>query len=212
MEDKRMSEQNPYQKLDVSKDASFEEIQSARDRLFASQDDEQARMEVEAAYDAILMDRLRQRQTGELEVPERIRYAEQLAEPTKKLTLPTFPKLGSSPAWLERALDRPSVKELGISSGVLGGLAVLAYLSQANPDGSALILALGIGFNIYWINRKDLKLGRAVLLTLLGIVVGGVLGALGLSVLQSSLPGLDVTVVLTLVVLAIFWLISNFLR
>lgn len=207
-----MSEQNPYQKLEVSKNASFEEIQSARDRLFASQDDEQARMEVEAAYDAILMDRLRQRQTGELEVPERIRYAEQLAEPPKKLTLPNLSKLGSSPAWLGRSLDRPSAKELGITSGVLGGLAALVCLSQANPNGSALILALGIGFNIYWINRKELKLGRAVLLTLLGIVMGGVLGTLGLVALQSSLPGLDLSVILTLVVLAVFWLISNFLR
>jgi hypothetical protein len=33
MEDKRMSEQNPYTKLEVPEDASFEEIQSARDRL-----------------------------------------------------------------------------------------------------------------------------------------------------------------------------------
>lgn len=211
MEDKRMSEQNPYQKLEVSKDASFEEIQSARDRLFSLQDDEQARMDVEAAYDAILMDRLRQRQTGELEVPERIRFAEQLAEPTKKMALPSLPKLNGSPAWLQRSLDRPSTQEIGITSGVWVGLAGLTYLSSQNPNGLSLILALGIGFNIYWLNRKELKLGRAVLLTLMGVVIGGVLGALGLLAL-SGLPGLNSTVVLTLVVIAVFWLISNFLR
>ena len=57
MEDKRMSDQNPYTRLDLPEDASFEEIQNARDRLIER--DEQNRQDIEAAYDAILMDRLR---------------------------------------------------------------------------------------------------------------------------------------------------------
>ena len=86
-----MSEQTPYQKLEVSEDASFEEIQSSRDRLVALyNDNEQSKQDVEVAYDAILMDRLRRRQTGEIKVPERIRFAEQLAE-KKAAALP--PKL-----------------------------------------------------------------------------------------------------------------------
>ncbi len=72
-----MSDQNPYEKLGVSEDASFDEIQEARNRLLEQHGGDGKNLEmIEAAYDAILMERLRMRQEGKIKVPERIRFPE----------------------------------------------------------------------------------------------------------------------------------------
>jgi hypothetical protein len=78
-----MSEQSPYEKLGVSEEASFDEIQDVRNRLLQQYSGDSKRVEViEAAYDAILMDRLRMRQEGKIKVPERIRFPERLCTST----------------------------------------------------------------------------------------------------------------------------------
>ena len=57
--------QDPYSLLGISPDAGFEEVQGARDRVVAAcGDDAIAKARVEAAYDAVLMARLRDRQSG----------------------------------------------------------------------------------------------------------------------------------------------------
>ena len=62
-----MSDQTPYEKLGVTKDATFDEIQDARNHLLQQYDGDLKRSEtVEAAYDAILMERLRMRQDGKI--------------------------------------------------------------------------------------------------------------------------------------------------
>ena len=204
-----MSEQTPYQKLEVSEDASFEEIQSARDRLITLHTDhEPLRQDVETAYDAILMDRLRRRQAGEINVPERIRFAEQLAEKKPALSLP---KLDGSPDWLQRLLDRPSGRELLTTSLIWATLGGLAVAAQASPDTLSLLMAIGLGFNIFWLQRKELKFGRAILITLITILLGGVIGV---SLLQLSFGwgGLSPNTLIALVVFILFWGASNFLR
>ena len=58
---------DPYTLLGVSPGAGFDDVQRARDRVVAScGDDAVARARVEAAYDAVLMERLRDRQSGRL--------------------------------------------------------------------------------------------------------------------------------------------------
>lgn len=215
MDDKRMSEQTPYQKLEVSEDASFEEIQSARDRLVTLHTDEQSRQDVETAYDAILMDRLRRRQAGEIKVPERIRFAEQLAEKKNSFSLPS---MSGSPDWLQRLLDKPSGREVIITSVVwvsLSGLAIAAQAGAANPEATqqtlSFLMALGIGFNVFWLQRKELKLWRSVLITLVTVLGSGLI-AVGLLQLPLSWGGLDPSALVALVVFIFFWGASNFLR
>ncbi len=205
MEDKRMSDQNPYTRLDLPEDASFEEIQNARDRLI--EHDEQNRQDIEAAYDAILMDRLRKRQEGKITVPEGVRFPEQLAEKPARLSLSGPAK---SPAWLQNLLDQPTLPEVLISAGVFTALGTFAVLKQT-PDSLALLLALGVGFTMYWINRKEQRLGRAFLITIATLIIGGVLSSL---VAQVGLPliGLAPEAILTLIILSLFWLVSSFLR
>ncbi|WP_404786125.1 CPP1-like family protein [Altericista sp. CCNU0014] len=209
-----MSEQNPYVKLEVPEDASFEEIQSARDRLVERHpNDERARQEIEAAYDAILMDRLRKRQEGKITVPEGIRFAEKLAEKSSKTA--TLAKVPESPAWLQQTLDRPSVTEVLVSAGFFTTLGTIAVLNPgSNPnkpeDSLAFLVALGVGFTMYWLNRKEQRLGRAFLLTIGTLIFGGLLTVF---LLQFVPPvGLPSTTLVTLAILFLFWLVSSFLR
>jgi hypothetical protein len=208
MEDKRMSEQNPYTKLEVPEDASFEEIQGARDRLVQQHpENERDRQDIEAAYDAILMDRLRKRQEGKITVPEGVRLAEQAPEKSIKML---FPKATESPAWLQQTLDRPDTKEVLISAGVFAGLGACAVFSKT-PDSLAFLLALGVGFTLYWLNRKEQRLGRAFVLTLGTLVIGGLLSSLLFQVGLAAI-GVQPEAIITLVILTLFWLTSSFLR
>jgi len=208
-----MSDQNPYEKLGVTEDASFDEIQDAKGRLMQQHRGDQKLVEsVEAAYDAIIMDRLRMRQEGKIKVPERIRFPEKLSPAP-----PSFPQTPASrsPAWLQRLLDTPSPGELlgpAIAFSVLGALTIF----YPAPDESILPLALALGFccNIYFLNRKERQFGRAVLLTLAGLLIGVGLGTLLGGLIESQIAsfGLATEKFATLVSFFVLWLISSFLR
>ena len=63
---------DPYAHLGVAVDASFDEVQAARQaRLAEVGEDPLARSRVEASYDAILMNRLRERQQGRVSTAAR---------------------------------------------------------------------------------------------------------------------------------------------
>ncbi|MBE9128434.1 MULTISPECIES: CPP1-like family protein [unclassified Coleofasciculus] len=206
-----MSDQNPYEKLGVTEDASFDEIQDAKGRLMQQYRGDPKLVEtVEAAYDAIIMDRLRMRQEGKIKVPERIRFPERL--PQTPLNVSQTPA-NSPPAWLQRFLDTPTTSDLlwpGVVFLILSGLAVLYSGVSILP----LAVALGFGCNIYFLNRKEQQFGRAVLLTLAGLLIGVGLGtALG-GVIESQLMGIGLTIekFATLITFVLLWLISSFLR
>lgn len=204
-----MSDQNPYEKLDVAEDASFEAIQHARDLLVERyQDDERCREEVVAAYDAILMDRLRKRQEGKIKVPDGIRMADRVADKPPKLTLPQLDQ--SSPSWLQRTLDQPSTQEVVIGAGVFTVLAVIGLMTPT-PDMLALLLSFGFGFTLYWLNRKEQRLGRAFVLSLAALFVGGAIAVL-LHQIGFSVGTMPPEAIVALVVLLCFWLVSSFLR
>ncbi|HEY9599096.1 MAG TPA: CPP1-like family protein [Cyanophyceae cyanobacterium] len=208
-----MSDQNPYEKLGVTEDASFDEIQDAKGRLMQQYRGDQKLLEsVEAAYDAIIMDRLKMRQEGKIKVPERIRFPERTTQ-----SPPSFPQapVNRTPDWLQRLWDTPAPRDLlwpGISFAVLGGLT----LFYAAPGQSILplVLALGFGCSIYFLNRKENRFGRAVLITLVGLILGLGLGTLlvSLPVTQNLNLGLASDRLIALVTFLIFWLISSFLR
>jgi hypothetical protein len=215
MEDKRMSEQNPYTKLEVPEDASFEEIQGARDRLVErNPNDEKARQEIEVAYDAILMDRLRKRQEGKITVPEGIRFAEKLAEKSAKAAVQA--KKADSPPWLRQTLDQPNATDILTTAGVFTALGTVAVLTPSSSaakmeDSLAFLLAIGVGFSMYWLNRKEQRLGRAFLFTLGTLVLGGLISMV---LLKFGMPsvGIPSHTVATLIVFVLFWLVSSFLR
>ena len=193
--------QDPYQQLQIRSDASFDEVQRARDRVLKTcGEDAVARAKVEAAYDAVLMDRLRDRQSGRLsaEGATASRMEREQGEGAASLT-------SNGPAALltrfrNLSLPAPSLKgsavvpDLTLVQGQglvvrlsLGALALLLLLFA--PQTIELLLALGtIGLFISQIRRGRRPLGSlgwSVLLLILGLVVGALLSV---AVAGSGLP------------------------
>lgn len=203
-----MSEQNPYDQLGVSEGASFDEIQSARNRLCAElKGDAEQVKQIEAAYDAVLMDRLKMRQEGRIKVPDGIRFAERQVE-----SPPNSPKTVAKqrPAWLDGLIDTPSQADIWMPAGVMAVLTAIAYFTPAVQ----LTLILGVGSAFYFLYRKEQKLGRTVLLSFTGLLVGLLLGGLVYGLVSTQLLALaiDTDVFASAFTFLVLWLISSFLR
>ncbi|MDE5123471.1 MAG: CPP1-like family protein [Trichodesmium sp. St19_bin1] len=203
-----MSNQSHYQQLGITEDASFEEIQAAKERLKQKNSNDQKVIEnIEAAYDAILMDRLRLRQEGKIKVPERIRFPERQ---TKKATESlTSEATNQGPVWLQKLIDTPSQADILWPTSIYVVLAAISiYFGVSKSSSSELTLAVGVASCLYFLNRKEKKFGRAVLLTvsalILGLVLGGALSALA--------TGLRTEIFITLVTFLVLWMVSCFLR
>ena len=207
-----MSDQSPYEKLGVSEDASFDEIQDVRNRLLEQHGgDGNVREVIEAAYDAILMERLRMRQEGKIKVPERIRFPEKRV-PSSPQTSQTLGQ--QSPAWLQRSIDQPTLTDVLLPGAWYLGLSATSVLY---PGGSEQVLQLslvvGVAIGVYFLNRKEGKFGRAVLFTLVSLIAGLIAGGLlaGL-ILPSPLITLTANQFSTLLTFILMWLVSSFLR
>jgi hypothetical protein len=208
-----MSDQNPYEKLGVSEDASFDEIQDARNRQLEQYSGDAKSLElIEVAYDAILMDRLRMRQEGRIKVPERIRFPElRVQVPPKETPTPRE----QSPAWLQRMLDQPTPRDILLPGAWYLGLSTISVFIQSPGDQLLqLALVVGVGISVYFLKRKEGKFGRAVLFTLIGLIVGLIAGGLLASWLlpQINLGQLTSEQFSTVFTFMLLWLISSFLR
>ncbi len=213
-----MSEQNVhYETLGLTEASSFEEVQSARTKLVAEYEDDPQRKEgIEAAYDAILMERLRLRQEGKIKVPDRIRFAEKKAKaktssPVSNLT----DNFGSQ--WFSELLDQPeSSSELLWPSVTFGGLIALSWLlNSQDATGASSALALGVMASIYLLNKKTRKFWRSSGLASAGLVIGLILGLVIVQILGSqgtALPDAQVAALSVSVTLSVLWFVTGFLR
>jgi hypothetical protein len=185
---------SPYERLGISPDASFDAVQQAkRDRLSELGEDPQARARVEAAYDAVLMDRLKERQQGKvssaaLNASQREATRPALASPPVRPNLPAMPSLPSLPRpkfsvpSLELAVGRERWFPLGVGS-------VLVALLLLTPATSAeLLLALATVMTAVNLQRRNGKFLPAVGWSFLLLSVGLVLGGLLLRAIDPSLP------------------------
>ena len=123
--------------------------------------------QVEAAYDMLLMQSLTQRRAGKV-VNSGIRYAD--VKPVNASGL------GSMPQWLQTtvknspvSVETPSTVNLGIQAGVYGALIGLTYINGASTssaipfagaDVPGLILATSFGASLYFMTKKNVKLGK----------------------------------------------------
>jgi len=206
-----MSEQNPYEQLGVTEESSFEEIQEAKQRLVQQyQNDSKIVESIEAAYDSVLMDRLRMRQEGRIKVPDRIRFPERLTIPVESKPVTS----SKSPNWWRSSMDTPSAQDIGVPAVIYACLGAITLLVP-DPSGSLLplLLAFGVFVNIYFFNRKEKRFGRALLFTLAGLVLGVALGA-GLASLaaKADLNIFGDRPIYALITFLIFWVISSFFR
>jgi len=177
----------PYERLGITADASFDEVQAAkRARLLEVAGDTMASSKVEAAYDAVLMERLKERQQGKVSTAAKTASQREQTPPAPKLavsSLPQLPKLTQLPKFAQAALPTvaatPQGRELWFplaTSGVLLGLLVL--VPAAPPE---LLLALATGMAVINLQRRTGKflkaVGWSVGLLSLGLVLGGLLAA-----------------------------------
>ena len=205
-----MREQSPYEVLKINDSASFEEIQEAKNRLSQKyRADNKVVESIEVAYDAIIMDRLRMRQEGKIKVPDRIRFPEKSVEIPS--SLPPL-SLNNSPSWLQKFIDTPSSNDILWTTGVFTTLATFLLVTSSSQI--PFILVLGVFANIYFLNRKEQRFGRAFLMTIVGLLIGvgsgtAVIGLLSGANFSVSLESDKLTGVVTFVM---FWLISSFMR
>ncbi|MGA0990007.1 MAG: CPP1-like family protein, partial [Vulcanococcus sp.] len=155
----------------------------------------QARAQIEAAYDAVLMDRLKERQQGKvstaaLNASAREAKAPPSASPARP-SLPSLPKLAALP---KPSLPKPSLPALELAEGQqrwlpVGGFALLTLLLLLAPASSAeLVLALSTLFSVVLLQRRSRRLLQAVGFSILLLSLGLGIGALLLQLLDPSLP------------------------
>jgi hypothetical protein len=148
-----------------------------------------ASSKVEAAYDAVLMERLKERQQGKVSTAAKTASQREQGPPAPALAvsalpkLPQLPTLTQLPKFAQAALPRVSPAAQGrelwfplATSGVLLGLLVL--VPAAPPE---LLLALATGMAVINLQRRTGKflkaVGWSVALLSLGLVLGGLLAA-----------------------------------
>ena len=183
---------NPYERLGISPDASFDAVQAAKqERLSEVGDDPQARARVEAAYDAVLMDRLKERQQGKVSTA-----AFNASQREAAAVSPPKPALPSLPTLPRASLNLPAAKlpSLALAEGrerwlpLIGGGVLLLVLLVAPAANAELVLAFATVLTVINLQRRGGRLlpavGWSVLLLSLGLVVGGLL----LRLLDPSLP------------------------
>jgi hypothetical protein len=185
---------DPYVRLGIPHDSLFDDVQAARlARLQDVGDDPIAASRVEAAYDAILMDRLKERQQGRVSSAARTASQREQATPPPRPVLPAFAgmpqlpvtRLAPSPPTLP-TLARAQGRELWfplIADGVL--LVLMLLVPAATPE---LLLALATGVTLLNLQRRNGRflaaLGWSFGLLLAGLILGAVL----VSVLNAGLP------------------------
>lgn len=195
---------DPYQQLGVAVDASFDQVQAARQQRLAEVDDDPiARARVEAAYDAILMNRLRERQQGRVSTAARSASQREQVKPQAPgngsgPSLPRLPQL-SMPALTRPGLSLPSLqlasgRELWFPLACTGALLLLLFALSAPP--AELILSLATLATLLNLQRRTGRflpsLGWSFALLCLGLLLGGLLA----SSLNPALPlGLPIALV-----------------
>ena len=179
--------EDPYTRLGLSQDATFEQVQAAKARCIAEVDgDDQARARVEAAYDAVLMARLRGRQQGQVSPAAATASQREEGVGSASLTGPSFP--GTSVLQkLRTNLPDPSqslaslTPQLSLVEGqgrlvrVIAGIVGLGLLlvSVASVQLVLALACIGVFLSQVRRGRRPLaSLGWTLLALLVGLVVG----------------------------------------
>ncbi len=210
-----MSELNPYQQLGVTEDASFEEIQFAKENLKQQyKDDAQVLDNIEIAYDSIIMERLRLRQEGKIKVPEKIRFPEKIVEKQKSSSFSNYTSsLPTTPNWLQNLLDQPSVREVSIN-GIIFLVLIIASILNQSGETLPLLLTLGVGVGFFTLYRKQRLFWRSIGIIFVTFIIGIGLGSLVANLLVNLGFNLSLTTEQFVSMFTFFslWLANNFLR
>eukprot|EP00208_Stichococcus_sp_RCC1054_P002249 CAMPEP_0206135552 /NCGR_PEP_ID=MMETSP1473-20131121/821_1 /ASSEMBLY_ACC=CAM_ASM_001109 /TAXON_ID=1461547 /ORGANISM="Stichococcus sp, Strain RCC1054" /LENGTH=235 /DNA_ID=CAMNT_0053527473 /DNA_START=246 /DNA_END=954 /DNA_ORIENTATION=- len=174
-----MTRNEALEVLGLSESASFDRIMLTKNKLTQNTKDLGVVAQVEAAYDVLLMENMKQRLTGE--VARSVRFAD--------VKRPAPPKQSAGPRKLPGGLTlvTPQQDVLLKQSGVFAALAawtlVGALTAPPSPMGAdagapGIQLALAVGASVYFMRESQkLSLGRSAAITAGGFVAGTVVGA-----------------------------------
>ncbi len=190
---------DPYERLGVAPDASFDTVQEAKlARLDEAGDDPLVRSRIEAAYDAVLMDRLKERQQGRVSSAARSASQREQASPPPSRpalsALPSLPQLPPSriprPSFSLPQLQLATGRDLWFPLAADGALLLLLVLMPgAAPE---LLTALATGVTLLNLQRRNGRflaaVGWSFALLCLGLVLGGLLAGGLAAAISQSLP------------------------
>ena len=190
---------NPYERLGISPDASFDDVQAAKQaRLSEVGEDPMSRARIEAAYDAVLMERLKDRQQGKVSTAALNASQREAAKPAAKpaAAKPVLPSLPSLPALPRPALNlsAPALPRLALAEGrerwfpVAGGAVLLGILLLSPAANAELVLAFATVLTVVNLQRRLGRLLPAVGWSVLLLSAGLLLGGLLVSAIDPSLP------------------------
>ena len=190
---------NPYERLGISPDASFDDVQAAKQaRLAEVGEDPMSRARIEAAYDAVLMERLKDRQQGKVSTAALNASQREAAKPAAKpaAAKPVLPSLPSLPALPRPALNlsAPALPRLALAEGrerwfpVAGGAVLLGILLLSPAANAELVLAFATVLTVVNLQRRLGRLLPAVGWSVLLLSAGLLLGGLLVSAIDPSLP------------------------
>jgi hypothetical protein len=177
---------DPYEQLGITADATFEQVQAAKQNCLnqIKTDDALGRARVETAYDSVLMQRLKERQLGQLTgaaATASKREAASNAAPAAP-ALPRLAVLQNLPRpklqWQQPSIKLAEEKQLWWPLGG-HGLLLLLLLVVGNQLGTPeLLLALASLLTIGALQRRRSRLFTAVGLTIAALAVGLLIGSL----------------------------------
>ena len=205
---------SPYGRLGVDDDASFDAVHAAKaEKLAACGDDPQARARIEADYDAVLMDRLKQRQAGKISqgAVSASQQEARAASPLQQIRLPTLPRLPMGRAAGPRPRPAMSMEmpRFSLAAGQLlwlpllvhGGLLAWVVVFSPASQTLSLILALGTGMTILNLLWRHGRFFKAAFWGFAGLAVGLGMGALLTQPLAVTSPLQEVQIGSTLALL-----------
>jgi len=177
---------DPYEQLGITADATFEQVQAAKQNCLnqIKADDALGRARVETAYDSVLMQRLKERQLGQLTgaaATASKREAASNAAPAAP-ALPRLAVLQNLPRpklqWQQPSIKLAEEKQLWWP--LAGhGLLLLLLLVVGNQLGTPeLLLALASLLTIGALQRRRSRLFAAVGLTIAALAIGLLIGSL----------------------------------
>lgn len=183
---------SPYERLGVQPDASFDAVQAAKQaRLSELADDPLAQARIEAAYDAVLMERLKDRQQGKVSTAARsASQREQATPPARPVALPTLPQV-TLPKLKSPSLSLP---QLALTEGfglwfplaAIGGLTLLGVVLPTAPE--ELLLSLAVLACVVSLQRRSGRFLAAAGWSFGLLVVGLISGGLLVSALSATWP------------------------
>jgi hypothetical protein len=179
----RVNVWDPYKRLGVSKYASEEEIQEARNFLIEQYAGHERSVEsIEAAFEKIIMKSFRERKRSKINLKSKLKK-----------------KVDESPPWVRSLINFLEVppSEVIIRRACLFAVIGVWSVMNSSEGGPAFQVAVSLVTCIYFLNEKVKSIGRACVLGFGALAIGWLFGSLVIPVIPLSL--LPVTWTLELV-------------